>query len=150
MPTSKTRSKSRSKTPAKRRRSRSASPCAKKGTLIRRKSYTRKDGVHVRATSYCQKDRGTVGKQSRGSKDGPHSKDAKWIQRAGKLQGKGYLSKTAAERHKILDKCVAKWGYASCRGSVQVLNRNSAVKAKHGAKISADVAYLVKKFGSGK
>jgi len=86
---------------------------------------------------------------SRGAKGGPYAKEEPWIQREGKLGGAGYLQRSAAERHKLLDKCVKEYGYKSCLGSVLVLNRNAAVREKYGAKITADKNYLVKKFGSG-
>lgn len=117
----------RSKTPLRKARSRSASPCKGKKLMVRRKSYTRKDGVYVKATTYCITDRGTPGKQSRGARGGAHSKEKPWIQREGKLGGPGYLSKTAAARHKLLDSCVSEYGYASCLGSVNVLNRNASI-----------------------
>lgn len=74
-------------------------------------------------------------------------KSKQWIIREGKLGGPGYLSKSQAQRRKILDKCVKQYGYRSCLGSVMVLNRNRTIAARHGAKIDADKEYLKKKYG---
>jgi len=73
---------------------------------------------------------------------------AERITRSGKLGGPGYLKKPAAERHKLLDKCVVKDGYHSCLGSILVLNENREIKALHGPKIIADAAYLKRKYGA--
>lgn len=72
-----------------------------------------------------------------------------WIrpERAGKLGGEGYLKKTAAERQRLLDRCVREWGYRSCLGSVMVLERSRVIKAKYGAKLRKDREYLRRKYG---
>lgn len=73
----------------------------------------------------------------------------RWITHPGKLGGPGYMAKTAAERHRILDACVEKDGYRSCLDSVLVLDRNRTMAARHGAKIRADANYLERKYGGG-
>lgn len=71
-----------------------------------------------------------------------------WITRPGKLGGPGYLARPAAERHRLLDSCVTRYGYRSCLGSLMVLNRNREIKALHGPKIDGDKRYLEKKYGA--
>ena len=44
----------------------------------------------------------------------------KWIQEKGKLGGPGYTTKGPRTRHAIIDKCVKKFGYNSCRNSIQL------------------------------
>ena len=78
---------------------------------------------------------------------GSRSSDDPWITRPGKLGGPGYLSRSAAERHKILDRCVAQYGYRSCLGSIQVLMRNRKVYARHRAALDTDNDYLVSTYG---
>lgn len=75
------------------------------------------------------------------------SRKRPWITRKGKLGGTGYLSKPSTERHELLDKCVGKYGYRSCLGSIMVLNRNRKIKELHGSVIGADRQYLVRKYG---
>jgi len=58
-----------------------------------------------------------------------------------KLGGSGYLEKTAAERHKLLDRCAKKNGYLACFYSV-------LAAAPCNAKITADTRYLKKKYGT--
>ena len=130
-----------------RSRSRATSRCKKGELLIKRKGYYRKDGTYVKPTTYCIKDQGTPGRRARGAKGGPYAKEKPWITREGKLGGEGYLKKSAAERRKLLDKCVRNYGYRSCLGSVMVLNRNTAIRAKYGNKITVDREYLKKKYG---
>lgn len=75
-------------------------------------------------------------------------KRQKWISHEGKLGGHGYLTKTAAQRHKILDQCVKDWGYRSCLGSVLVLNRNRNIKSLYGDIIESDKNYVMRKHGN--
>ena len=117
-----------------------------------RKPYTRSNGTSVKGSrvkgaTFTIIDRGTPGRMARGSKSGPHSLEKPWIRHEGKLGGPGYLSRPMAERHKLLDRCVAKWGYRSCLGSIMVLNRNSALKARYGPVITSDRLYLVNRYG---
>lgn len=86
----------------------------------------------------------------KGKKTGVSLTHAPWIHadRKGKLGGPGYLSRPASERRRILDSCVRRWGYPSCRGSVQVLNRNGKVRAHYGSVINADSAYLHARYGA--
>lgn len=110
-----------------------------------RKAYTRKDGVHVKATfvpasTYCIRDVGTAGRKSRVGKN-------RWIKCKGKLGGAGYLSKSAADRQKLIRACIKAYGYRSCLGSILVLERNTVVRKKYGVKLAADRAYVKKKFG---
>ena len=78
------------------------------------------------------------------------SKSPKWITRKGKLGGKGFLSKSVSAQHRLLNKCVRGYGYRSCLGSVMVLNRNSVIRRKHGAKIDKLKRYLMNKYGKSK
>jgi hypothetical protein len=111
----------------------------------RRKSYTRSDGTRVKSSVVHAKGSG----RSRGRKTGGRFKSKKsWITREGKLGGSGFLSKSASVQHKLLDKCVKKYGYRSCLGSVMVLNRNKTIKAKYGKKLKALMEYLKKQYGS--
>lgn len=130
----------------------------KKGEILiekkgyKRKAYTRADGTYVKATTvkpsnYCAKDQGKKGRTSRGAKTGPYSKSKPWITREGKLGGAGYLKKSAAERHKILDRCYDEYGYRSCLSSIVVLNRNSVIANKYGSKIDADKNWFMNKYG---
>ena len=50
---------------------------------------------------------------------------------------------------KTIAETLKEYGYKSCLGSVLVLNRDATVRERHGATITADKDYLVKKFGSG-
>jgi hypothetical protein len=79
------------------------------------------------------------------SRKSPSSR--KWITRKGKLGGKGFLSKSSSEQHKLLTKCVKKYGYRSCLGSVMVLSRNRDIQAVHGAKINKLKKWLKEKYG---
>jgi hypothetical protein len=112
-----------------------------------RKGYTRSDGTRVKGTWVRLPGRG----RSRGRKTGGPYSRAKgykpWITREGKLGGAGFLEKSASAQHKLLDKCVKKYGYRSCLGSVMVLNRNKDIKRKHGKKLTALRNYLKKKYG---
>ncbi len=116
-----------------------------------RKGYTKKDGTRVKPTKVpasCIKDRGTPGERSRGAKGGVFPNEEPWITHEGKLGGPGYTSKSAKERHKILDKCVkGKWGYRSCLGSIMVLLRNTEISAKVRKVLEADKKYLMDKYG---
>ncbi len=50
----------------------------------------------------------------------------KWIKgaikRPGKLGGKGFMSKSVEQQHRILNGCVSRYGYRSCLGSVMLLH----------------------------
>lgn len=73
-----------------------------------------------------------------------------WISasRKGKLGGPGYTHKSASERHRLLNACVRRYGYRSCLGSVQVLERNRAIKASHGPVLASDRLYLERAYGN--
>jgi len=104
-----------------------------------RRGFTRADGTPVRQTRVCQSDpegRGFVSKEHK-----------PWIKREGKLGGPGYLSLDAGEREQILDHCVKKFGYPSCLGSIQALERSRAIVAQHGKALATDRAYLVQQYG---
>jgi hypothetical protein len=123
-----------------------------KNPMIARRGYTavrKGKRVRVPATRYHRKKPlVTYGTKS----PGPRSR-AKgyrpWITREGKLGGKGFLSKPRAEQERLLTKCVKGWGYRSCLGSVMVLERSGAIRAKHGRKLAGLRRYLVRKFGRG-
>lgn len=70
-----------------------------------------------------------------------------WITRPGKLGGKGFLARPQSERRRILDNCVRRYGYRSCLGSLQVLERNQAIAKAHSAEIDSDIVYLKRKYG---
>lgn len=70
-----------------------------------------------------------------------------WITRQGKLGGPGYLHRSPAERHHLLARCVAKYGYRSCLGSVAVLERPAARSATQRAKLAADRHFLSAHYG---
>lgn len=74
-------------------------------------------------------------------------KSSSWIKRKDKLGGSGFISKSQNLQHKILDQCVAKYGYRSCLGSIMVLNRNRSIKSKHGDKITSLRNWLKNKYG---
>ena len=50
----------------------------------------------------------------------------KWIKgaikRPGKLGGKGFMSKSVDQQHRIMNSCVGRYGYRSCLGSVMLLH----------------------------
>lgn len=78
-----------------------------------------------------------------------------WITRRGKL-GAGFLTKmNKAQREKALDKCVQKYGYRSCLGSIMALERartgprgsGEGVGVKYAAKLRDARDYLRKKYG---
>ena len=72
-----------------------------------------------------------------------------WIDpaREGKL-GEGFLTDmTFAEQKTALRRCVKKWGYRSCLGSVMVLNRNKDMRKKYGKKINRAKDWLMKEYG---
>lgn len=117
-----------------------------------RSAYTTKNGKtvpkkYISPVTYQIENKGNPGVTSRGAEQGPYKNNKPWITHEGKLGGKGYLSKTAEERHKILDKCVKGWGYKSCLGSIMVLNRSSEIKEKYGNKLNSDKKYLENKYG---
>ena len=73
----------------------------------------------------------------------------KWIKgaikRPGKLGGKGFMSKSQAEQHQIMNSCVGRYGYRSCLGSVMLLhNINSGQKRQQMASLKN---WLVKEHG---
>jgi hypothetical protein len=103
-----------------------------------RKAYTRSDGTRVRGSWI------TVETSGRSRSHSP------WITRKGKLGGPGYLSKSSTERHRLLSKCVVKYGYRSCLGSVTVLSRNRTIKAKYESKLKQDREWLKSKYGNSK
>lgn len=116
---------------------------------IRRKAYTTKSGTSVKATTVrarCSPGSG----RARGRKHGGPFRGTKpWVrpERAGKLGGPGYLSKSDAQRHQHLDNCIRQWGYRSCLGSIMVLERSRAIKDKYGAKLLKDREYLKQTYG---
>ena len=122
-----------------------------------RKSYYRRDGTFVSAAKvsaakYRIADMGRRGKTSRGAKSpgAVYGKEQPWITQSGKLGGPGYLSKSTAERHRLLDRCVREYGYRSCLGSVIVLMRSRAIMDRHATKLNSDKDYMVAKHGSGR
>lgn len=131
--------------------------CGPGQVLIRREGYQRKpykrkdgtlvEGTYVPPTEFCIEDPGKPGIRSRGAKSGPYAEEKPWIQREGKLGGPGYTSKSAKERHKILDKCVKQYGYRSCLGSIMVLLRDSEISSKVRKKLDSDKKYLEKNYG---
>ena len=69
--------------------------------------------------------------------------------RPGKLGGAGYLRRTDATRRKILRRCVAKYGYRSCLGSIQAMEvwgKNRLTIAQKN-KLARDRIFLRKEFG---
>ena len=87
--------------------------------------------------------RSKMSKRSKRSKMSKRSKQ--WITRPGKLGGPGFLTKPLEEQHALIDKCKDEYGYRSCLGSIQVLNRNRAIAKKHSAKINELANYLKSK-----
>lgn len=67
-----------------------------------------------------------------------------WITHPGKLGGPGYLSKTDIVRHRLLNACIARHGWNSCRGSVAVLQRPRVMQHNPMAmrKLSNDLRYI--------
>lgn len=70
-----------------------------------------------------------------------------WITREGKLGGAGYLSKSATTRQRLLNRCVKKYSYRSCLGSIQALQRTTQYSAAQQKKLAQDHKYLVTKYG---
>ncbi len=73
----------------------------------------------------------------------------KWIRgaikRPGKLGGKGFMSKSVDQQHRILNGCVSRYGYRSCLGSVMLLhNINSGQKRQQMASLKN---WLVREHG---
>lgn len=119
--------------------------CPEGQTFVERKGYRRSDGAWVDPTSYCAPGSGmSRGRKTRGA---PHEGGSPWITDEGNLGGPGYMSKTATERHAILDRCVDEHGYRSCLGSIQVLMRNRALYARHKRVLDSDNKYLVRTYG---
>jgi hypothetical protein len=115
--------------------------------LIRRKSYVKKNGTKVKATSYRIKSSGRGrGDKTRSAKFSRSKGYNKWITRPGKLGGRGFLSKSSTEQHRLLDKCVKEYGYKSCLGSVLVLNRSQSIRRSYGTKIDKLKNYLQTKY----
>lgn len=81
--------------------------------------------------------------------DNPETK--KWLSKAitrkGKLGGAGFLSKPVDTQKKILDRCVAQYGYRSCLGSVMVLERIPKTEAKYGSRLKTLRTWMVKTYG---
>lgn len=81
--------------------------------------------------------------------DNPETK--KWLSKAitrkGKLGGAGFLSKPVDTQKKILDRCVAQYGYRSCLGSVMVLERIPKTEAKYGPRLKTLRSWMVKTYG---
>lgn len=73
--------------------------------------------------------------------------DKPLITREGKLGGPGYTKKPAATRQRILSKCVKKYGYRSCLGSLLVLLKNSEMGRGPRQVITRDKNWLEKKYG---
>lgn len=126
----------------------------RKGYTYKRKVSGKRSKVTVKVprSKYSISDPGKPGRRSRGTLKGPFSKRRgykSWIshKREGKLGGKGYLGKPMTQRRVYLDKCVRKYGYRSCLGSIMVLERNSSLKKAYGSKLKADRNYLKNKYG---
>src|SRR3990167_6898382 len=73
-----------------------------------------------------------------------------WITMKGKLGGRGFLSRPSSEQHSILRKCVKNYGYKSCLGSIQALERSRKIKHKYGSKLSSLRHWIVNQEHAGK
>lgn len=75
-----------------------------------------------------------------------------WIQRKGKMGGKGFLTTfSKAKQHKTIDNCVKEHGYRSCLGSIMVLSRNKKyINKKYGPEINDLKKYIMKKYSKKK
>ncbi len=115
-----------------------------------REGYTRKDGTRVKKTRVppaCIEDRGRPGETSRGAKGGKYEDEEPWITREGKLGGPGYAKKPAKERRKYLARCVKKFGYRSCLGSLMVVLRDTEISKSVRKVFEADKKWLMDKYG---
>lgn len=74
-------------------------------------------------------------------------KSQDWIKRPGKLGGRGFLSKSRVEQEGLLDKCVHRYGYRSCLGSVMVLERNNAIRREYKDVLESLREHLVRRYG---
>jgi hypothetical protein len=118
-------------------------------TALRRTPSGQLVRVHVPA-SHFRVYRGHSTKASRGA-HGPgalYPHTHAWISHPGKLGGPGYIHKSPAERHHLLNACVQKHGYRSCLGSIMVLERNRALAARYGRTLASDRHYLEGRFGA--
>lgn len=118
---------------------RHAGRCPPGHLKVHRKAYRRSDGTRVPATTYCTIDRGKPGRGKKVIK----------ITDPGDLGGPGYLEKSTATRHRLLDACVRRKGYRSCLGKIEAISvflKNTGT-AKQKATLVADRRYLVKKYG---
>lgn len=110
---------------------------------IRRRSYTRKDGVHVRST--CVKDMGKPGKT-------PSSKKVLPTPRPGGLSVYGYddvKSKTELARHRALARGVRDVGYLTIARRLNlVANYNKNTSPAIHRKMRADLTWLREKYGN--
>jgi hypothetical protein len=68
------------------------------------------------------------------------------VKRPGKLGGKGFMSRPVSEQKSELDRCVRKYGYRSCLGSVMFL-RNVSSSAAQKQKAQKLQKYLQDKYG---
>lgn len=87
-------------------------------------------------------------RRSRHSRRRSHKsrKSYSWIKRSGKLGGPGFLHKSPKRQKTLLNKCVKKYGYRSCLGSVMVLERNSVIRKKYGNSLKRMRTYLKEKY----
>jgi hypothetical protein len=94
-----------------------------------RRSFMRKGGIKVRG-AYVRPHRARLlsSGKSRGIKSpGRYSAKkgySRWIKKQGKLGGSGFLTKFSRYQQKTsLDRCVGKYGYRSCLGSLLILKK---------------------------
>jgi len=110
------------------------------------KGYVQKDGTHVKGrwitTKSTRKSRKRTPKRRY-----PAKKSRSLISRKGKLGGPGYMSKSPKVRHELLNKCVTKYGYRSCLGSVLVLKHYHSANRKFAPVINSDAKWLKNKYG---
>lgn len=117
-----------------------------------RKAYTDKRGRKVKATKvprseFCAPDQGRPGKTSFGAESGPRKGTRPLITKERKLGGPGYAKKSAAERHRLLERCVQRDGYRSCLGRLQVMLLSTELKPATRKTLGADKEWLKKKHG---
>jgi hypothetical protein len=113
----------------------------------RRKKGGRRRTVHVSASDFYIQDPGRPGRRARGGTKGYFAGTRPWITRKGKLGGPGFLTKSRSEQKALLDACVAEYGYRSCLGSITVLERSTAIRAKHGKTLAALRGWLKRSYG---
>jgi len=82
------------------------------------------------------------------SSDEARLEERPWInpEHAGKL-GEGFLSWPWAKRKAALDNAVQEYGYRSTLGSIMVLERSRAIRARHEETLMHDRRYLVATYG---